>query len=546
MKSQRQLSDYLIIIWIAAIATVAATPTINKDALIIPKVVAIFLGTIYLLPNLVSRVKSIKPSKLVLLLSVIILLMAIQLCIVMLSSNSPFEQQLFGRTGRGLGIITWYSILLLTLASAISINNINSKKLLSGLGISGLFAITYSIFQSFGLDFFPWDSKTNGVIGTLGNPNFVSSFTSMVSLPLLIYVINKVKNKNYKLLSSFALFLVLSLAIYRAESTQGYLTAILAFTVFLLIYIWYLNKYIFGGLLLSFTSSVIVAVAGTLNIGPLSSYLYKVSVQSRGEFWSSAYATANAHPIFGVGLDSFGDYSLKYRTMAIVNEYTDSAHNYFLDYAANAGYIFMFLNILLIILTLKSFIKLQRSLGRFEPFIASLFAAFVVFLAQSLISPISIPIILWGFIISGSIVGLASSNESQSHKESFRKDSSFKLTSILALVLGALIIFPYVNTDRLQLVAMNNGNGDLAMKVATMYPESTVRYSVLGRALLESGLAIPALDLARSAIEFNPHSPALWALILINQSAPIEERQRAYKKLLELDPINKEVINFKF
>jgi hypothetical protein len=93
---------------------------------------------------------------------------------------------------------------------------------------------------------------------------------------------------------------------------------------------------------------------------------------------------------------------------------------------------------------------------------------------------------------------------------------------------------------------MNNGDGDLAIKVAKMYPESVVRYSVLSRALLDSGLAAPSLDLARSAVKFNPNSPALWALIVINQAAPIEERKAALQTLVKLDPINEELINFKF
>lgn len=487
-----------------------------------------------------------KCGKLIKLLGLILILMLTQLSLSMVISNSPIEQQIFGRTGRGLGLITWGSILILCLFSATSISQVNSKKLLSGLGLSGVFVLIYSIFQSYGLDFFPWDSKTNGVIGTLGNPNFVSSFSSMISLPILVYMTNKVKIRKTKVLFNIFTLIFLIFAIYRAESTQGYLTFILAFTVFFLIHVWYKNKYIFFGSLSFFFLSVIFTIAGALNSGPLSKYLYKISVQSRGEFWGSALEVANTYPFFGVGLDTFGDYFLKYRKSADINEYTDSAHNYFLDYAANAGYMFMLLNIFLVILTFLSFIKLQRKLARFDSFIATLFCSYIVFLAQSLISPISIPLILWGFVISGSIIGLAEIDELSVQTGTRQNEKHFTIFSLFSILLGVLVVFPYSNVDRLQLQAMNNGDGDLAIKTAKMYPESVVRYSVLSRALLESGLAGPALDLARSAVDFNPNSPALWALIVINQSAPIEERKAAYEILLKLDPLNEELINFKF
>jgi len=546
VKAKKSLPIYSLVIWVVALTTVAATPNINKDALIVPKVIILFLGTLFLLPNVRSLLKFNKSVKLINLLGLISILMLLQLSLTMVISNSPIEQQIFGRTGRGLGFITWGSILILCLLSAISINQARSKRLLSGLGLSGAFALIYSIFQSYGLDFFPWDSKTNGVIGTLGNPNFVSSFSSMISLPILVYMTSKVKAKKTKILVNFIALIFLIFAIYRAESTQGYLTVILAFAMFFIIYIWYKNKLIFFGSLCFFILSAIFTIAGALNSGPLSRYLYKPSIQSRGEFWGSALEIANSHPLFGVGLDSFGDYYLKYRKAAVINEYTDSAHNYFLDYATNAGYIFMLLNISLILITFLSFIKLQKKLSRFDGFTASLFCSYIVFLAQSLISPISIPLILWGFVISGSIIGLAAIEESSIQIVEGKKDRYFNIFSLFTLLLGVLVVFPYANADRLQLKAMNNGDGDLAIKTAKMYPESVVRYSVLSRALLESGLAVPALDLARSAVDFNPNSPALWALIVINQSAPIEEREAAYEILLKLDPLNEELINFKF
>jgi hypothetical protein len=61
---------------------------------------------------------------------------------------------------------------------------------------------------------------------------------------------------------------------------------------------------------------------------------------------------------------------------------------------------------------------------------------------------------------------------------------------------------------------------------------------------LNSNLPGPALDLARSAVEFNPNSANLWALVAINPMAPIEERLSAKAEILKLDPLNKEVKEF--
>jgi O-antigen ligase len=536
----KKLSIYKFIIYSAVLVTLAATPNFNKDSLIIPKVIILLCSALFVLPYLLISMKANGGTRLINIFKLLLLLFVIQLVFAMAFSDAPIEQQIFGRIGRGLGFITIFSLIIISLSCAIFVKQSDQKILIAGLAISGVLSVTYGIFQSFGLDFFPWDSKTNGVIGTLGNPNFVSSFAAMSILPSLIFMVGKSRKILYQLL----LFLLFIFAIYRAQSTQGYITLVITLTVFALIYLWFWSKLFFSVVLGMFLISIFFVVSGFLNNGPLSKIIYKVSVQSRGEFWQSALNTANANPIFGVGLDSFGDYSLLFREQKVIGEYTDSAHNYILDLAVSGGYPLALLYILIILTTLLSFFKLQKNLGVFNPTIAALFAIFVVFQAQSLISPINIPILIWGMVISGSIIGLASSKERIDYSVSKKTKTKLSLLSLTSLFISLVIIFPYFNSDRLQLIAMNKGDGDLAIKVAKMYPESVIRYSTLTRALLDSGLTAPALDLARSAVEFNPNSPALWALLLINPAAPIAERREAKVKLLILDPLNEKVKNY--
>ena len=108
-----------------------------------------------------------------------------------------------------------------------------------------------------------------------------------------------------------------------------------------------------------------------------------------------------------------------------------------------------------------------------------------------------------------------------------------------------VITYPLFNSDRLALKSIRTGDGNLAIIAAKSYPESVIRYSRIGITLLNSGLYPQALDVARSAVSFNPNAVSAWILILVNESAPITERQKAKDEILRLDPFNKEVRLYK-
>jgi hypothetical protein len=295
----------------------------------------------------------------------------------------------------------------------------------------------------------------------------------------------------------------------------------------------------------------VIAILGMLNYGPLSYYLYKVSVQSRGDFWRSAFAVSKDYPLTGVGLDSFGDYFLKYRDQIAEShpwgEYTDNAHNIFLEYAAIGGYPLSLLHLTLVIFVLLSFFTTQKKLASFHLELTCLFVSWIVIQAQSIISPGNIPTMLWGAIISGILIGycVLISNSTDQVITAGKLRSVTRPFSVLLVVFGLIISYPLFNTDRLQKKAMDTGDGDLAILSAQKFPESVLRYTVISRALLDSGLPGPALTVARSAVEFNPNSANLWALVLINPAATINEREIAKSEILKLDPLNKEVLNFK-
>ena len=548
VKDNNRLVQLLIIG--AITVTLIITPDLNKDSLIIPKVIILFCLALFLTPILIKTTRDSLKNSFIKVLLALILIWFFYSFLIILNSESPIEQLLFGRTGRGLGFITFSSVVVLTLAASVFIDINNLKPLILGLIAAGLISCIYACLQYFGLDVFKWDSKTNGIIGTLGNPNSQSSFTAMILIPTIVHL----WNSKHRWISLILVTPILVFTIYISQSTQGYIGSSAAILGFILIFLWYKKRLLFIPLALSSLLVGLVAIFGMLGHGPLSYYLYKISVQSRGDFWRSAFTTGNSHPVFGVGFDSFGDYSLKYRDQIAAShsfaEYTDSAHNYYLDYLATGGYFFLLLNVLITSLVLGSFFIIQKNLNSFDKNITSLFCAWLVFQLQCIINTQSLTLLTWNALISGAVIGVGGSF---SQKVLSTPVATGKLNglnvlnpiSLFMLVIGLIFMFPYFNTDRQMIQAGNSGNGDLLIKAATSFPESVVKYSQASRALLESGLPAPSLSLARSAVAFNSNSVALWALILINPSAPLEERVKARDVILKLDPLNIEVRDFK-
>ena len=109
-----------------------------------------------------------------------------------------------------------------------------------------------------------------------------------------------------------------------------------------------------------------------------------------------------------------------------------------------------------------------------------------------------------------------------------------------------ILTIPLFNADRLARLADTKKDALLAVKAAKTYPESVIRYNRLGAGLYESGLYDLSLDIGRSAVKFNPNSYLTWILILVNPSATYEERLEAKEKLIEIDPYNKVIRDYKF
>lgn len=121
------------VIYGAVVITIIATPWTSFDALIVPKIIALSCLSAYLLPSVIKNYKRFFVDSKQTILLIISIMFMIQMIVVMLVSSAPFEQEFFGRTGRGLGFITYFSLFIVALYTAVNIKFSDIKIVFQGL-----------------------------------------------------------------------------------------------------------------------------------------------------------------------------------------------------------------------------------------------------------------------------------------------------------------------------------------------------------------------------------------------------------------------------
>ncbi len=156
-----------MIAYFAAAISLVVTPWFNKESITIPKFILLTIVTSYLVPSLFQENKLLIKSKTIKVVLILQFLIIVQLVLVVAISPAPLEQQIFGRSGRLLGFITYLCLIILFIASIRYINILKNMFILKTFTLVGCIIAIYAIMQSFGFDFMRWDTRTNAVISTL-------------------------------------------------------------------------------------------------------------------------------------------------------------------------------------------------------------------------------------------------------------------------------------------------------------------------------------------------------------------------------------------
>ena len=383
-------------------------------------------------------------------------LLALGLLVATVTTDVKYTA-IFGEFHRNNGFLSYLAMIIL-MASATLVFNLKSvNRYFTFLGITGLVLSFYGLLQGIGADPVGWKIDYNPFITTLGNPNFTSGFLGLAGIAIL-YLALDAKKRNYQIIYAVGLLADLYI-LWRSGSIQGVFGFAIGAAVIVLVKIWLVNrKYGQASLLIAAVLGTPVALA-VLNVGPLASRLYQGTLRNRFDYWNAAIGMFKDHPIFGVGIDRFGEYYREYavQNQVVQGQMTDNAHSIYLQLLATGGLILFIPYILLVLfVTLFGFKALIKSQGDEKFKVAALFGIWLATIVVNVVTVDNLGVGVWFWITGGVLVAVSanqvqSNDPDQNQKEkaikgkstkSLNSESAFPVTYVASfiLVISALVL----------------------------------------------------------------------------------------------------------
>jgi O-antigen ligase len=360
---------------------------------------------------------------------------------------------LIGDTQRRNGFLSYLALIIIFVYLVCSMNNYYSLRIIKSAFITGLFLSIYGLIQVNGKDFVNWNNPYNSMISTLGNPNFASSLLAIISLLILLSWFIKSIPIAYKL-SSLVIVPLSIFLIVKSQSRQGLIVLMfgLLFYFVLTLYLKFTNRVLRTIAISTGLTTFLVSILGMLQIGPLSSLLYKDSLSVRGYYWRAAVDMFISNPLTGVGLDRYGAFFKEYREVGYPLKYgyeitSSNAHNVFLQFFSTGG-IFLGVSYLSLVFFIFyiGFKSVKNSSGDLRAIQLAMLSAWIGFQAQSIISIDNIGISIWGWVLGGSILGTNrnSHTNSLSNKPIQARQYQAKLPNTIQTIFSMLITVPTI------------------------------------------------------------------------------------------------------
>jgi O-antigen ligase len=537
------------LVWGMPAITVLVWTAWTMDPVNLPKMVLLAIVGFSLIPAIFQKLrisKNLITHKYVL----IHFFLIVWVLLVTLTSKTNSMQSFFGVTGRYTGALTYLSFSFVALGIFVLSNKELNRRILIGLGLSGVINLIYCGYVIVtGKDPIAWNNVYGNILGTFGNPNFISSFLGIFNILIVAFALSKAASK----LLIVAGLVILGISVWQimdSQSRQGLIVTLVGSGAVLLYRLLkselsVVLKTIAGVIYLA---SGFLALLGMLQIGPLTQYIYKLSVSIRGAYWRAGWETMLQNPVLGVGPDSFGDWYTRVRdSRAIVvpglDVFTNSPHNVFIEQGANGGIPLFLAYLMLQLYILYCGYRYIRLSNGFDYVFAASFFGWLGFTAQSLISINQIGLAIWGYVLGGMTVGiyhnakveLEPATSSPKSKNLVQGEFGF-LRVIAGATIGLLIAIPPFYADAKWRSALTSTQLDQILKAASQWPQSTDRYIEVSKTLFKNGYNKETLEFVRKGIEFNDGNFRLWYFLYQIPESTQSEKDLAIERLRILDP----------
>jgi len=480
--------------------------------------------------------------------------------LTLFTTKSPLAQAIYGVYGRNNGFLTYLFFSFMFLGGLYISSLATHLKVLQGLFIAGLINILYCGWViAFG-DFLSWNNPYGNILGTFGNPNFIGAFLGMFFSAWLAYLLGSNSSKIFRLLSVIVLPLT-ALEIYLSHAIQG--RVLMAAGSATALFFWIKAKFSNRLITLAYTLAVGVAggfaLAGALQVGPLTSLIYKTSVSLRGQYWLSAWNTGNEHPITGVGFDGLGDWYRRMRDphaleLPGVDTVINTAHNVPLDIFAFGGWpLFICYLILVAYVSWKIVIHSMR-FPNYDPVFVALVVAWFGYQLQSIISINQIGLGFWGWLLSGALLSyvtiskqsetvspMATGSRGRKPSGTGNNPISVGMVSGIGMLVGALIAVPPLSSDMRWMTARKSADAaqfEASLTPSYLNPSNNQKYFMTIQIFEQSQLWELSHKYAVEAVKFNPDSYDAWRLLSLMKNTTENEKVEALKNMRRLDPLN--------
>jgi hypothetical protein len=259
------------------------------------------------------------------------------------------------------------------------------------------------------------------------------------------------------------------------------------------------------------------------------------------------------NPIFGVGLDSYGDWYRRSRTIEATlrrgpDITSNAAHNVYLDISSYGGFPLVLIYVALVVMVAICAVKVIKRSKAFNAGFVGLVAGWVAFQAQSIVSINQIGLALWGWVLSGLIIGyeiktrnddvLIDRKSGKNSTKHVQTSAATSLAMFVGLIVGVLVGMPPYLASAQYKGALESGDPTVIQEAAYIWPTDASRMIQVATTLDQNKLPDRGLQVAVDAVERFPDNYSVWATLNLMSKASEEQKVQALAQMKRLDPLN--------